>query len=52
MRMAERLAELAGRILGLRKADKLDEARQAADEAYEELLGLPPGTGFASFSPA
>src|SRR5882672_5372340 len=43
LRMAERLAELAGRILGLRRAGKLDEAKEAAEQAYGELLGLPPG---------
>jgi len=43
MRMAERLAELAARILGLRRAGKLDEAKEEAEQAYGELLGLPPG---------
>src|SRR5215831_11728258 len=43
MRMAERLAELAARILGLRSAGKLDEAKEEAEQAYGELLGLPPG---------
>ena len=43
LRMADRLAELAARILGLRSAGKLDEASQEAEQAYGELLDVPPG---------
>jgi hypothetical protein len=43
LRLVKQLGAALARVLGLKKAGRLEEAQQAIDEAWSELLGLPPG---------
>jgi hypothetical protein len=42
LRMVKQLAAALARVLGLKQQGRLEEAQQAIDEAWSELLSLPP----------
>lgn len=43
LRLARQLAMMVARIVGLGRKGKIDEALAEAEQAYGDLLGLPPG---------